>query len=789
MATKKKAQGKRKKSVSKTSASKLFNKRQNKLGKQGKLKQESLKKKTKEKKALKRENQQVINKDIDNQDVEEHEELGKDAIKFFGKRRIGSSFVAAAQRSELGNVAETKKRKRNKNDTEVESDEEEYERLPRKQSKTKEKKMILPIKTKHGIVPQMIDDDSGKEENGEDITVDKDVKQKKKKVKPEPLPVLTGVQLFVNRQEKLRERKEKIALLSNCIVENPEESIKKLKELVKMLNESDPDVFVTVRKLVMISLLEIFKDIIPGYYIRPPTEQEQGQKMKKDTKAVMSFETGLLNCYKDYLEYLEKTAKGSKYDENNNKKKKKKRQPDIVLPEKTQMVFTCLSVKCLCDLLSQHTHFNYTNNIITVIVPYMNYRDEKVSEIACECVKKCFKEDKSGKVTLEITKCIGNLIKTKDYRIKPKVLETFLSLKIKEVSYTDPLTKDDDKKKENYKLNDKLSRREKKIKKKNMFLERDLHETKATEDKKLRLELHTETIQAIFLTYFRILKKANSSILFPAVLEGLAKFAHLISVDFFQDLFAVFNKLIAEEELSYRESLHCVQTAFTILSGQGSVLNIDPVVFYKHLYKNLYHIHAGCTSNDIPIILDCLDIMISKRKRQVSQQRVLAFIKRLATLSTIQTSAGTLGMLSAIRTLMLTYSYTDILLDNDTQGSGVFLPEIDDPEHSNSHNTALWELTTLKHHYNPSVRKLSSHICTGKLTSGDNPLHPDLRKQPVDMFTSAQDVDVFEDQSIPEKIKNVKSIYRRKMGDLLQTDLKDIIVSTLESVKEDVVLV
>jgi len=49
-----------------------------------------------------------------------------------------------------------------------------------------------------------------------------------------------------------------------------------------MLNEKDPDVCVTVRKYAMISLLEIFKDIIPGYYIRLPTDKEKHQKVSVD---------------------------------------------------------------------------------------------------------------------------------------------------------------------------------------------------------------------------------------------------------------------------------------------------------------------------------------------------------------------------------------------------------------------------------------------------------------------------------------------------------------------------
>ena len=57
--------------------------------------------------------------------------------------------------------------------------------------------------------------------------------------------------------------------------------MKKLKQLVQMLHEKDPDVLVTVRKLVMVSLMEVFKDIVPGYNLRLPTEQEQKQRVRK----------------------------------------------------------------------------------------------------------------------------------------------------------------------------------------------------------------------------------------------------------------------------------------------------------------------------------------------------------------------------------------------------------------------------------------------------------------------------------------------------------------------------
>lgn len=43
-----------------------------------------------------------------------------------------------------------------------------------------------------------------------------------------------------------------------------------------------------------------------------------------------------------------------------------------------------------------------------------------------------------------------------------------------------------------------------------------------------------------------------------------------------------------------------------------------------------------------------------------------------------------------------TFPKCDIMLDNDMQGSGVYLPELDEPEYCNPQNTCLWELHTLK---------------------------------------------------------------------------------------------
>ncbi|XP_032840054.2 nucleolar complex protein 3 homolog isoform X1 [Tyto alba] len=597
-----------------------------------------------------------------------------------------------------------------------------YEKVPRRMQTEPEKELIhlLPIKDKSGIIPQTVEKPvlnvaQNEEEDTEEMEEAEDFNE-------EPLPVLTSEEMSAQRRQKLQERKMHIAALASAILSEPDNNIKKLKELRAMLMEQDPNVAVIVRKLVMVSLMEIFKDIAPSYKIRPLTEAEKATKVKKETQKLREFEEGLVSQYKFYLENLEQTIKDWK---------QRKLKKSNVISLKAYKGLAEIAVKCLCELLVTLPHFNFHNNIIVLIVPLMNDASKMISELCFEAVKKLFKQDKLGYASLGVVKVISGLVRSRNYDVRPEVLKVFLHLRIKEVE----LQKDSEdiapkKKFMTYKEKRKnLSRMQRKWKKAEEKLERELLEAEASESKEKKLKLHTETLNIVFVTYFRILKKAQKSPLLPAVLEGLAKFAHLINVEFFDDLLIVLHSLIASGGLSYRESLHCILSAFHILSGQGDVLNIDPMKFYTHLYKTLFSLHAGGTNDDTGIVLQCLDVMFAKRRKQVSQQRALAFLKRLSTLSLHVLPNSGIGILATNRVLMQIFPKMDLLLDNESQGSGVYLPELDEPEHCNAQNTALWELHLLQRHYHPTVQKFAAHLIVGAPTEGSGALSLDLSQR------------------------------------------------------------
>lgn len=326
---------------------------------------------------------------------------------------------------------------------------------------------------------------------------------------------------------------------------------------------------------------------------------------------------------------------------------------------------------------------------------------------------------------------LNHLIKSKSNCVHVEILTCLLSLQIKSINL--------DAEKEGELKQKKLaahkarlmnmSKKEKKRHKKLSQLDKELQETKAEENKQTKHHKLTEITKMVFTIYFRILKNDPNSQLLSATLEGLAEFSHVINLDFFSDLIEVLHHIMETVELGYREQLHCIQTVFTILSGQGEVLNIDPLRFYGHLYRNMLVINAGKNHSDLPIILQTLFAVLVRRRKHMSLGRMLAFVKRLATLSVQLSHHGTVACLGIVKTVMQLSSTLEILLDTDTStGSGRYNAMLDDPEYCNASCTALYEMASLGRHYHPVVRRMAHHIAAGVPATGDGSLIPEIGK-------------------------------------------------------------
>lgn len=692
---------------SRTSISKLSNKRLNKLAKQGKLKKSLGKKKL----------VNLLNRRTNKPGVDENETVENDIpleeadYEYFATP--GRNFSFLSQLSERDN------RKRKRNDDDYDCVEGKYDKKPRKISENKtEMKALLPFKSKEkGIIPRVVEVERKYDDKEEDEAIEEE------KINEEvEVLAATPMEEVIQQELQRKESKKLIKELSNSVMESVEENVQKLKELRSFLGTDDEKIALSVRKLASISLMNVYKDVIPGYKIRVLTSAEKKQSMKKETKKLNVFEDALLANYRQYLESLETMATGKRPSDKRKKdkenKNKKMKRTQTVHSFKVNESLRTISVKCLCELLVTHPHFNFRTEIIAVVLRFITSANTELSDMVCDSVKRIFSEDKCGDVSLEVVRLIGRVIKAKNFEVNSKILDTFLSLKIKEIDKTGESKKSRKMKREERMK--KFSKRERKREKELEFLEKELRDAAAETDVKRKLRLHTEIINMIFLTYFRILKLGRRSSLLASVLAGLAKFAHLINVSFFDDMFAIMAELVANTELTTRESLHCIETSSVLLMGQGEALNIDPFRFYNHLYTMLLQLHAGNQNDDTEIALRCVDALINKRHRQVSQQRILAFIKRLCTVALQMTSKEAVATLAALRNIMQRFPNSDVMLEVDNFGSGIYMPELDNPEHCNACNTALYELHLLRRSYHPQVKISAEIILHGHAIPKDN---------------------------------------------------------------------
>nr|CAD7572076.1 unnamed protein product [Timema californicum] len=659
------------------------NQKRTKLSKQGKLKTRRHKAKPSMHTAAKPVKQPEKDGEVEKEEESDH---GEDMLKMVDKEDLGFLKNAITNRSysifnrlhykeNLDENGVRKKRGRTKTHEDDDKDdlEKEYEEMIEEPG-FKKTKLLLPIKTKDGVVRRQAKEDTIEDDHEESALTD----TKEQEESDSDMELVLADEQVGNLDIT---KPVSMADLFVC-----REEVGNLKTLLNMLGEKNPEVWITVRKLAAVSLLEVFKDILPSYHIKEIAQP--GVKFKKTTLELQGFERELLRHYKSYLQKMERIASIFQ----------KKKRPNNDLPQQIEKLGE-LAINCLCDLLVAHPYFNFSKNLVQMLVPFLNCRLPSVRQTCAKCFKTVFREDKRGQITLDIVRRINHLVKSRSHSVHCEVLSVFLVLRIKDVNL-DKEKEDEIKQKKFLTRKQKLlqlSKRERKRSKKLDELEKELLETKAEENKKSKGQSLTEITKFVFTIYFRVLKSAPSSKLLSITLEGLAKFAHCINLDFYHDLVEVLNRLVEEESLGYRAQLHCVQTVFTILSGQGDVLNIDPSRFYRHLYKNLLHIRAGRNHGDLLIVLQTLDTVLIRRRRKISQQRVLAFTKRLATMSTQLLHNGALGCLALIKTVMQLNTSVDILLDPDsTIGQGIYFPELDEPEYCNANSTALWELLPLR---------------------------------------------------------------------------------------------
>ena len=166
------------------------------------------------------------------------------------------AFLAGNANGDLS--TKQKKHKRDEDD----NIEEEYDReLAEKEKGSKKTRPLLPIKTSQGLVERSVELDEPEEPAS-------DQEDEEEEEEKEPWKPLGAAEAYAQWLKEIEDLKTALGNTSSNIIENPEENLDSLSTLLKMYEQLGPDILITGTKLISASLVEIFKDLAPGFEIK-----------------------------------------------------------------------------------------------------------------------------------------------------------------------------------------------------------------------------------------------------------------------------------------------------------------------------------------------------------------------------------------------------------------------------------------------------------------------------------------------------------------------------------------
>ncbi|GAP89277.1 putative nucleolar complex-associated protein 3 [Rosellinia necatrix] len=555
-------------------------------------------------------------------------------------------------------------------------------------------------------------------------------------------------------KEQIRNAKEELAKLASVLNEEPYENAAAFKALTKIGESKNPAIIT----LSLVTRMAIYKDLIPGYRIRPVIEGgARGEKLSKEVRAIQAFEQALVSGYQAYVKELARYAKARR-------------------GEASADAIASIAITCASSLLTTHPHFNFRSDLINILVwKLSSRRTDKDFEKAATALITLFTEDDEGRPSFEAVSTLCRMMKSKDYFIHENVLNLFLHLRLLS-EFSGKASNDSvDLPMESRKKQKKAFRtkRERKQLKEERALQKDMERADANVVHEERDRMQSECLKAVFATYFRILKLRTPHLM-GAVLEGLAKYSHLINQQFFGDLLEALKDLIryssadesagedpeaaaAEDEEEdeegstrnpTREALLCTATAFALLAGQDAhgakeALHLDLSFFTTHLWQTLLPIsqnadlELGARSLHLPdpdasataaaaarrgetrgnkvnlqtttvLLIRCLTAVLLPpwNIRSTPPLRLAAFAKQLMSASLHVPEKSAQALLALLADVGNTHGRKIAALWNtdERKGDGIFNPLAPSEEGSNPFAATVWEGEILRRHYCPKVR-------------------------------------------------------------------------------------
>ena len=540
-----------------------------------------------------------------------------------------------------------------------------------------------------------------------------------------------------------------IAAFSNAILSNEPNSIKpegvKMKAGVavapeptameRLLGMCRSAKIWTVRKAALLSLLAVFKDVLPTEYVRELSEAEQKSKMTKETRLQRSTEKALLNQYRLFLAILFEGARNAPWEVG----KSYGTEESIARRGKISR----LSVYCLCNLMESRPNFNFYDEILKVVLPRTSSPDSKTARICVESIARAVEDDASFECALNVIKSCGRMYERKK-SISPQALEAIsklrLSMDLKDEKRMDLIAQA---KKE----------RQKRRRKYGTDLAKVLEDTEITMTRNHEImQRQVEIIRDLFTLYLRIFTDASEAEVFlkrpltSEALKGATRLVSLVNIEFVHGLVRILSTFFANEDhlSSVEVALQTCETgltAMTLLSRpelRTKTTASEEVYFTKLLLRCIARLSEDERAVvHISSVMKCVSILFTKR-READPKVVSDFCVRLVNAAVRVPAHFALGLLSLERRLLEAYpAAKDIVLGTvksaEEEACGPLIPVAYAVDSVGTEARPSWELALLaSKHYHPAVRKFAHDARLGKANFNDRPVELISLHHPLD---------------------------------------------------------
>lgn len=230
-----------------------------------------------------------------------------------------------------------------------------------------------------------------------------------------PIPVQVSEEIKrpqISTAQSLVQTQEKIAQVALDIIEDPEENIGKLARLKELQKEGS----LQERRLAILTLSAVYKDIIPGYRVRPLTELEKAEKVTKEVRRLRDFEQTLVSQYRDFVNSLVSLTKTS-------------RKTVTITPDEAALKKTAVSAAC--SLLRAVPHFNFRTELFNILAGQVCRKKlDDLFQMSRETIEEIFREDEEGEASFEGMRLLCKKMKDREYQVDESTVSTFLHLRL-----------------------------------------------------------------------------------------------------------------------------------------------------------------------------------------------------------------------------------------------------------------------------------------------------------------------------------------------------------------------